>query len=73
MTQWEIDNPFLYEQLRQIANREHPVVKSLQIGMTEIYIRKHNGHVTKKVIAERNDPCPCGSGKKVKKCCGRSV
>ncbi|WP_418531070.1 SEC-C metal-binding domain-containing protein, partial [Hominenteromicrobium sp.] len=19
----------------------------------------------------RNDPCPCGSGKKYKKCCGR--
>ncbi len=21
----------------------------------------------------RNDPCPCGSGKKFKKCCGRTV
>ncbi|HEY5682465.1 MAG TPA: SEC-C metal-binding domain-containing protein, partial [Sulfuricaulis sp.] len=21
---------------------------------------------------ERNDPCPCGSGKKYKKCCGSS-
>jgi preprotein translocase subunit SecA len=21
----------------------------------------------------RNDPCPCGSGKKYKKCCGRSA
>ncbi|MCD4699857.1 MAG: SEC-C domain-containing protein [Phycisphaerae bacterium] len=21
----------------------------------------------------RNDPCPCGSGKKFKKCCGRST
>ncbi len=20
---------------------------------------------------ERNDPCPCGSGKKYKKCCGK--
>ena len=26
---------------------------------------------TKKAIG-RNDPCPCGSGKKYKKCCGRS-
>jgi SWIM/SEC-C metal-binding protein len=30
---------------------------------------------TKTVIAEtkvgRNDPCPCGSGKKYKKCCGQ--
>jgi len=21
----------------------------------------------------RNDPCPCGSGKKYKKCCGREA
>jgi uncharacterized protein YecA (UPF0149 family) len=21
----------------------------------------------------RNDPCPCGSGKKFKKCCGKAV
>ena len=21
----------------------------------------------------RNDPCPCGSGKKYKKCCGRNI
>lgn len=27
--------------------------------------------VTKKVTVGRNDPCPCGSGKKYKKCCGR--
>ena len=27
-------------------------------------------HVTKS--PERNAPCPCGSGKKYKKCCGRS-
>ena len=40
--------------------------------------RRHVGGDTKpepKVIAEsekvgRNDPCPCGSGKKYKKCCG---
>ncbi|MCI5935887.1 MAG: SEC-C domain-containing protein [Lachnospiraceae bacterium] len=22
-------------------------------------------------VLEPNDPCPCGSGKKFKKCCGR--
>lgn len=26
-------------------------------------------HTSTKV--RRNDPCPCGSGKKYKKCCGR--
>ena len=29
--------------------------------------------VTSKSEPGRNDPCPCGSGKKYKKCCGRSA
>ena len=32
--------------------------------------------VRKPVVVQkigRNDPCPCGSGKKYKKCCGASV
>ncbi len=29
--------------------------------------------ITKKKKIGRNDPCPCGSGKKYKKCCGRNV
>ncbi len=37
---------------------------------------KEDGPVVKQVVREsakigRNDPCPCGSGKKYKKCCGR--
>jgi uncharacterized protein YecA (UPF0149 family) len=27
-------------------------------------------HNTNKTKVGRNDPCPCGSGKKYKKCCG---
>ena len=30
-----------------------------------------NRTVRKKKKVGRNDPCPCGSGKKYKKCCGR--
>ncbi len=30
------------------------------------------GPVTKSVHVGRNDPCPCGSGKKYKNCCGRN-
>ena len=28
-------------------------------------------YVRKEAKVGRNDPCPCGSGKKYKKCCGR--
>jgi hypothetical protein len=36
--------------------------------------RAHGGHTTepsKRPQSMRNSPCPCGSGKKFKKCCGR--
>ena len=32
---------------------------------------KKSKTVVKEVRIGRNDPCPCGSGKKYKKCCGR--
>lgn len=31
----------------------------------------HNGPIVKENKIGRNDPCPCGSGKKYKKCCGK--
>nr|WP_243152435.1 SEC-C metal-binding domain-containing protein [Clostridium butyricum] len=31
-------------------------------------LKKQTKNVNKKI--GRNDPCPCGSGKKYKKCCG---
>ena len=38
----------------------------------ELYkAQKVSGTVVKEKAPGRNDPCPCGSGKKYKKCCGR--
>ena len=31
---------------------------------------KRSKTVHKEKVPGRNDPCPCGSGKKYKKCCG---
>jgi uncharacterized protein YecA (UPF0149 family) len=33
------------------------------------WIRNKENQVIKPVAPERNDPCPCGSGKKFKNCC----
>ena len=33
--------------------------------------QKKSGTIVKEQKVGRNDPCPCGSGKKYKKCCGR--
>ena len=35
--------------------------------------QKESGTIRKGKKIGRNDPCPCGSGKKYKKCCGRNA
>ena len=35
--------------------------------------QKNSGTIRKEKKIGRNDPCPCGSGKKYKKCCGRNA
>ncbi len=38
----------------------------------ELYLeQKKSGTIVKGPKVGRNDPCPCGSGKKYKKCCGK--
>ncbi len=44
--------------MQQLANLERDRSKTSKI-------------ISKKYKVGRNDPCPCGSGKKYKKCCGR--
>ena len=40
----------------------------------ELYkAQKKSGTIVKEKKIGRNDPCPCGSGKKYKKCCGKDV
>ena len=36
-----------------------------------LYEQKKSGTIIKGAKVGRNDPCPCGSGKKYKFCCGR--
>lgn len=48
-----------------------PELASLLMNYTNaVQKRVAQKHLSHK--ANRNDPCPCGSGKKYKKCCGRN-
>ena len=54
------------------------VVKPTDEGFMKFGQRKISKPVTKTPIRNenkvgRNDPCPCGSGKKYKKCCGAAL
>lgn len=53
--------------LEKQAEREAKTAKAL-----EKFVQKNPQHFTSTLPkVGRNDPCPCGSGKKYKKCCGR--
>jgi len=48
-------------------------VKAITKSLNHIHRRKFQERQPVKVVKppKRNDPCPCGSGKKYKKCCGK--
>jgi preprotein translocase subunit SecA len=58
------------EEAAALARQQEIEQKQLENSMK---LNHHDGDaplVEKKVA--RNDPCPCGSGKKYKNCCGQS-
>jgi uncharacterized protein YecA (UPF0149 family) len=59
-----------YPELRQIVSDRHSDLRFLnKRAMHE----RGDGQPALRTAAKvgRNDPCPCGSGKKYKKCCGK--
>jgi len=56
------------EELMRETQRKQKVEKQLASAAGDIL---HIPHVNKEKKVGRNDKCPCGSGKKYKKCCGR--
>lgn len=55
-----------------VVNERVFVIEPTMVRNSRIPLpNKIRGEVTLNV--GRNDPCPCGSGKKFKKCCGRGI
>lgn len=50
--------------LREKATIKKPSIEELKVQEEEV-----EKNIPKKNLVGRNDPCPCGSGKKYKKCC----
>ena len=66
------------EKLCMVQIQKEERIEQIHRPSTENYVLSHGdtAAVSKTVKREskkigRNDPCPCGSGKKYKKCCGR--
>ena len=63
----EITTFLLKAEVRQ--NLERHENKNIKTNDTKEEMKKTPKRVSKKI--GRNDPCPCGSGKKYKQCCGK--
>jgi len=66
----EQTDPEIAELIRAVANRKHSIVKKIYLFVDKIALVTVIGTKVR-VLATRNDPCPCGSEKKLKKCCGK--
>ncbi len=64
-----IDLKFKFHQYEDIPDEQIGQLK--QVGDKIVLSRIENFKKVKGKKIGRNDPCPCGSGKKYKKCCGK--
>ena len=55
--------------LTELMNNTHTWSNNGYTPEQMVQMMRH--HTVRSVKIGRNDPCPCGSGKKYKKCCGR--
>ncbi len=73
-----IEEPLPDPEAEEPAAREHELnlrhkTDPSAMGDGGVSEEKEEHHVYNGVKVGRNDPCPCGSGKKFKKCCGRNL
>ncbi len=59
--------------IHEIEQEKEKELASVQIGGDGTGSKEHQPIKRKEPKVGRNDPCPCGSGKKYKKCCGKNA
>lgn len=53
----------------QMSEDEQKLIAEIGTSIVEEILKNRRKPVIKVETPNRNDPCPCGSGKKYKKCC----
>ncbi|MCP3919105.1 MAG: hypothetical protein GY711_26480 [bacterium] len=63
--------PNLFEMRKSLEETLGEFQRTVETGEDPHHHRREDPFVHKASQTGRNDPCPCGSGKKFKKCCGK--
>jgi uncharacterized protein len=58
--------PYMDYMAKELKNKRAP-------ANVMAWIKNKENQVVKQTMPERNEPCPCGSGKKFKNCCARKL
>jgi len=66
---WKKDEKSIFEMYNNIVNEWHSYNREKQDKIFDSLTIKEEPFVRKEPKIGRNDPCPCGSGKKYKNCC----
>jgi len=69
MIRFQFETP--EEEARKLAERLELERKQEELSRS-LNLDEESETLTSKKKPARNDPCPCGSGKKYKHCCGKS-
>jgi preprotein translocase subunit SecA len=70
MIRFQIEDP--EEEARKLAQKLEIERKQEEMQRSLNLEEEEDAALTQKKKIARNDPCPCGSGKKYKQCCGKS-
>jgi Mlc titration factor MtfA (ptsG expression regulator) len=60
---------YFFERPKQLNHKHPELYKNLELIFKQNLAESHKNKSS--IEINRNDPCPCGSGKKYKKCCGK--
>jgi uncharacterized protein YchJ len=71
---WErFDDPWSFYDAEAILERQRRWIEEADAELNRYGEEPGETYVRDRPKVGRNDPCPCGSGRKYKKCCGRAA
>ena len=66
----DVDTGLSEEELEELIDEAHAIIPYCVQHLNDWRLCKERQSIPAAKVIEQNDPCPCGSGKEYKRCCG---